>query len=217
MDPAFISISTSFLSHSKIFIQKPRINPTHATTSTFRCARIVLLNSTQFPGNSNEIIQEGFVNCSRCGADVMIELKRFLSKQNSESPVKCTECGNKWNTNLSQIDVLTESNEILKASQYLQSKSSSETVNISDSNSIKLFIGGLPNRVTEEILNEKLSQIVIPESVVIVKDKVTNRSRGFAFVSVSGSKNAQAVIDSFHNSVLFGGSRPISVKLAEDA
>lgn len=59
----------------------------------------------------------------------------------------------------------------------------------------KLFVGSLPFRLTEEELQEVFSQFGQVAEVKIVIDKMTGRSRGFGFVTMSTEEEAQAAVD----------------------
>jgi RNA recognition motif-containing protein len=75
----------------------------------------------------------------------------------------------------------------------------------------KLFVAGLPDSITEEILRQlfeatggTVSEISLP------KDRATGRPRGFGFVTLSTSEEAQAARDSLDGSIQAGKS--ISVR-----
>jgi hypothetical protein len=75
----------------------------------------------------------------------------------------------------------------------------------------KLFVAGLPDSVTEEVLKQlfeatggTVSEISLP------KDRATGRPRGFGFVTLSTSDEAQAARDSLDGSMQAGKS--ISVR-----
>ena len=61
----------------------------------------------------------------------------------------------------------------------------------------KLFVAGLPDSITEDVLRQlfeatggTVSEISLP------KDRATGRPRGFGFVTLSSSEEAQAARDS---------------------
>jgi RNA recognition motif-containing protein len=75
----------------------------------------------------------------------------------------------------------------------------------------KLFVAGLPDSITEEVLRQlfeatggTVSEISLP------KDRATGRPRGFGFVTLSTSDEAQAARDSLDGSIQAGKS--ISVR-----
>ena len=51
----------------------------------------------------------------------------------------------------------------------------------------KLFIGGLADKTTEHSLRDAFEEFGNVETVDLMMDKVTNRHRGFAFVTFSDS------------------------------
>jgi cold-inducible RNA-binding protein len=60
--------------------------------------------------------------------------------------------------------------------------------------SVKLYVGNLSFQTTQQDLEELFGQSGQVESVSIVTDRDTGQSRGFAFVEMSGNKEAQAAI-----------------------
>ena len=56
----------------------------------------------------------------------------------------------------------------------------------------KLYVGGLPYSVTEGRLQELFSAHGTVESANVISDKFTGQSRGFGFVEMSSSSEAQA-------------------------
>jgi RNA recognition motif-containing protein len=68
----------------------------------------------------------------------------------------------------------------------------------------KLYIGNLPYSVTEEGLADTFASCGTVESVRIVTDRETGRSKGFAFVEMGQDAEAQSVISKF-NGTAFGG------------
>lgn len=58
----------------------------------------------------------------------------------------------------------------------------------------KLYIGNLPYRTTEEALREHFAQAGTVESVAVITDRDTGRSKGFGFVEMSTDEEAQAAV-----------------------
>lgn len=77
----------------------------------------------------------------------------------------------------------------------------------------KLFVGGLPFSTTNEELTEHFAQFGTVEEAVVVMDRETGRSRGFGFVTMGSSDDAQAAIDGADGKEL--GGREISVSEAK--
>jgi RNA recognition motif-containing protein len=67
----------------------------------------------------------------------------------------------------------------------------------------KVYVGNLPFRTTEDELNSLFSQVGAVESVTIITDRETGRSKGFGFVSM-GSDDADKAIAQF-NGAQFNG------------
>ncbi len=68
----------------------------------------------------------------------------------------------------------------------------------------RVFVGNLPFSTTEERLRELFSQHGEVASVEIIKDKFTERSRGFAFVEMATDEAAAAAIAALNQFELEG-------------
>lgn len=68
----------------------------------------------------------------------------------------------------------------------------------------KLYIGGLPFSTSEQDLQDLLSEHGTVDSVRIITDRFTGRSRGFGFVEMSNDAEAQAAIEAL-NGTQYGG------------
>lgn len=68
----------------------------------------------------------------------------------------------------------------------------------------KLYVGGLPYSTTDQELKDAFAQCGAVESVVIIMDKMSGRSKGFGFVEMSADEDAQKAIDMW-NGKDFGG------------
>jgi len=82
---------------------------------------------------------------------------------------------------------------------------------MANEDSRKLFVAGLPDSITEEVLKQlfeatggTVSEISLP------KDRATGRPRGFGFVTLATSEQAQAARDSLDGS--FQAGKSISVR-----
>jgi RNA recognition motif-containing protein len=76
----------------------------------------------------------------------------------------------------------------------------------------KLFVGGIPFQATEDELKEYFSGAGAVESVKIITDRDSGRSKGFGFVEMASDDEAQKAIEMFHDKE-FGG-RNITVNEA---
>ena len=63
----------------------------------------------------------------------------------------------------------------------------------------KLYVGSLSYSTTEDGFKEYFSQAGQVESVVIIKDKFSCRSKGFGFVEMSTEEEAQKAIEMFND------------------
>lgn len=64
----------------------------------------------------------------------------------------------------------------------------------------KLFVGNLSYNATEEELQALFEKAGTVQSVTIVKDRDTGRSKGFAFVEMATQDEAQKAISQLHGS-----------------
>ncbi len=62
----------------------------------------------------------------------------------------------------------------------------------------KLYVGNLPFSATESVLNETFAQCGTVESVKIITDRESGRSKGFGFVEMATDEEAKAVIEKFN-------------------
>ena len=62
----------------------------------------------------------------------------------------------------------------------------------------KLYVGGLPYSVTEGRLSELFAAHGTVDSANVISDKFTGQSRGFGFVEMSSSNEAQAAIQALN-------------------
>ena len=62
----------------------------------------------------------------------------------------------------------------------------------------RLYVGGLPYSSTEEAISTAFSQAGPVESVQIIIDRMTNRSKGFGFVEMTNDDDADKAIEMFN-------------------
>ena len=62
----------------------------------------------------------------------------------------------------------------------------------------KLYVGNLSYNMTEDALKDTFSQAGTVESAIIIKDKMSGRSKGFGFVEMSTDAEAQKAIEMFN-------------------
>jgi cold-inducible RNA-binding protein len=76
----------------------------------------------------------------------------------------------------------------------------------------RLFVGNLSYQTGENDLQDYFAQAGAVKSVNLMMDKVTGKSRGFAFVEFNTAEEAQKAIEQFHNKDFQG--RAITVNVA---
>ena len=68
----------------------------------------------------------------------------------------------------------------------------------------KLFVGNLSYETDERRLEDAFAAVGPVESVRVMRDQMTGRGRGFAFVEMATDEAAQAAIDKLHETDLDG-------------
>ena len=63
---------------------------------------------------------------------------------------------------------------------------------------MNIFVGNLNFQTSEEQLQDLFSQHGSVDSVRVITDKFSGRSRGFGFVEMANDAEAQAAIDALH-------------------
>ena len=79
-------------------------------------------------------------------------------------------------------------------------------------NQNRLFVGNLPFQTMESDLQSYFSQAGVVTSINVMFDKVTGKSRGFAFVEFASSEDANKAVERFHNKDFQG--RALTVNIA---
>ena len=69
---------------------------------------------------------------------------------------------------------------------------------------MNIYVGNLSNEVTEEDLKQAFETFGQVESVKIIQDKYTNRSKGFGFVEMASKAEGQSAIDGLNGKELKG-------------
>lgn len=77
----------------------------------------------------------------------------------------------------------------------------------------KLYVGGLPYDTNENALKDVFGQAGTVDSVSIIIDRMSGRSKGFGFVEMSSDEEAQKAIEMFNGKEFEG--RNITVNEAK--
>lgn len=94
---------------------------------------------------------------------------------------------------------------------FSELNSSSITRPQNSTSSTKIYVGNLSYDTTENTLHSLFSQAGIVSEVAIVVDRSTNRSRGFAFVTMASDKDAQRAIDMLDGKAVDGHTIKLDV------
>lgn len=68
----------------------------------------------------------------------------------------------------------------------------------------KLYVGNLSWNTTDDSLRDTFAQAGTVESAMVIKDKMSGRSKGFGFVEMASEEDAQKAIDMFNGKELDG-------------
>lgn len=74
----------------------------------------------------------------------------------------------------------------------------------------KLYVGNLPYEIGETELQELFAKIAPVDSVTVMRDQMTGRPRGFAFVEMATEDGAQNAIRELHESQVSGRSLTVN-------
>lgn len=66
----------------------------------------------------------------------------------------------------------------------------------------KLYVGNLPQSATQESLERMFGELGEVNSVSLIKDRDSGRSRGFAFVEITRDNDVGKVIDALDGSMM---------------
>ncbi len=74
----------------------------------------------------------------------------------------------------------------------------------------KLYIGNLPDSATEQDLSDKFAAYGTVESVKLITDRDTGRTKGFGFIEMASEAEAQVAIDSLDGTNYEGQSMKVN-------
>ncbi|MDA3838196.1 MAG: RNA-binding protein [Candidatus Delongbacteria bacterium] len=78
---------------------------------------------------------------------------------------------------------------------------------------MKIYVGNLSYDVVDEDLKTSFEQFGVIEEAFVLKDKISGRSKGFGFVEMTNSEEAETAIEKMHGAELKG--RTIKVNEAK--
>ena len=79
---------------------------------------------------------------------------------------------------------------------------------------MRIYVGGLPYQTTGQELSDLFGQIGEVTDATVITDRETGRSKGFGFVEMSDSQEAQSAIQQLNGTML--GNRTITVNEARE-
>ncbi len=74
----------------------------------------------------------------------------------------------------------------------------------------KLYVGNLPDSATEQARSDKFAACGTVDSVTLITDRDTGRTRGFGFIEMASDAEAQAAIDSLNGTNYEGQSMKVN-------
>jgi RNA recognition motif-containing protein len=78
-------------------------------------------------------------------------------------------------------------------------------------NQNRLFVGNLSYQTMENDLQDYFSQAGVVTTVNLMVDKVTGKSRGFAFIEFATPEEANKAVEEFHNKEFQGRALTVNV------
>lgn len=102
----------------------------------------------------------------------------------------------------SEYEQSEEEEEVLSEGEEVVLSGGAEEVNLSED--LKIFVGNLPFGVDSTELAGLFGSVGTVEMVEVIYDKVTRRSRGFGFVTMSSVDDVKAVVQQFNGYELQG-------------
>jgi cold-inducible RNA-binding protein len=78
----------------------------------------------------------------------------------------------------------------------------------------KLYVGGLSFSTTEERLRDEFAKFGTVESATVIRDRYSDRSRGFGFVEMTNDSEAEEAIKGLNGNMLDG--RQVTVNYAKE-
>ncbi len=78
-------------------------------------------------------------------------------------------------------------------------------------NQNRLFVGNLSYQTMENDLQDYFAQAGVVTSVNLMLDKMTGKSRGFAFVEFATPEEAAKAVEAFHNKEFQGRTLTVNV------
>lgn len=79
------------------------------------------------------------------------------------------------------------------------------------SNPTRLFVGNLSYQTAENDLQDHFAQAGTVTAVNLMMDKLTGKSRGFAFIEFASAEEANKAVEEFHNKEFQGRSLTVNI------
>jgi RNA recognition motif-containing protein len=83
-------------------------------------------------------------------------------------------------------------------------------------NQNRLFVGNLSYQTMENDLQNYFAQAGVITSVNLMLDKITGKSRGFAFIEYSTPEDANKAVEQFHNKEFQGRTLTVNIARARE-
>jgi RNA recognition motif-containing protein len=81
---------------------------------------------------------------------------------------------------------------------------------------VKIFIGGFPPETNELALVQLVSLYGQVETIKIVRDKISKKSKGYAFLEMKSKADADAILDNLDRTSFMGKELSVKFAVAKD-
>ena len=79
------------------------------------------------------------------------------------------------------------------------------------SENTNIYVGNIPYSADEEVLKELFSQHGVVDSVKIITDRDSGKSKGFAFINMASEEDTQSAISNLHESDMDGRKLVVNI------
>ncbi|KAI3706574.1 hypothetical protein L6452_24406 [Arctium lappa] len=141
-------------------------------------------------------------------------IRSSLPPPNSSLPYQSLQIDENLESEPSAIEEeLQKDDEVEEEEEYEDEDEDEDEIESESPEAGRLYIGNLPYAITSSELSQVFGEAGNVVSVEIVYDRVTDRSRGFAFITMASVQDAKEAIRMFNGSQI--GGRTVKVNFPE--